>query len=221
VGPDRRHPRRGQGPDGEIVWLLVDAAEGPALRAERLRLAALDATATVTVSFDRLPVSADRVTGQHQPGDRASPEVLRTHAAPALGVTARCCRMLRELEGRGAAWTEERQATKERGATREGGALGRPGSSLDNSPTSLDGELTALRTELDKLGPGTAAARAAAGELALRAASAVMTTAGSRSLLVTGHGQRLAREALFTLVYALRPGSRSALLARLGAPELS
>ena len=29
----------------------------------------------------------------------------------------------------------------------------------------LDGELTALRTELDKLGPGTAAARAAPGEL--------------------------------------------------------
>jgi alkylation response protein AidB-like acyl-CoA dehydrogenase len=169
--------------DGEIVWLLADAAEGPALRAERLRLAALDATATVTVSFDRLPVPADRVTSKHPPGDRASPEVLRIHAALALGVTARCCRM-----------------------------LGR---------SSLDGELTGLRTELDKLGPGTAAARAAAGELALRAASAVMTAAGSRSLLVTEHGQRLAREALFTLVYALRPGSRNALLARLGAPELS
>jgi alkylation response protein AidB-like acyl-CoA dehydrogenase len=172
-----------RGADGEIVWLLVDAAEGPALRAERLRLAALDATATVTVSFDRLPVPADRVTSKHPPGDRASPEVLRTHAALALGVTARCCRMLGE--------------------------------------TSLDGELTELRTELDRLGPGTAAARAAAGELALRAAAAVMTAAGSRSLLVTEHGQRLAREALFTLVYALRPGSRSALLTRLGAPELS
>lgn len=163
--------------DGEIVWLLVDAIEGPALRAERLRLAALDATATVMVSFDRLPVPADRVTRKHPPGDHASPEVLRTHAALALGVTARCCRLL--------------------------------------GPTALDGELTAVRAELDKLGPGTAAARAAAGELAVRAASAVMTTAGSRSLLVTEHGQRLAREALFTLVYALRPGSRSALLARL------
>jgi alkylation response protein AidB-like acyl-CoA dehydrogenase len=176
--------------DGEIVWLLVDAAEGPGLRAERLRLAALDATATVTVGFNRLPVPAGRVTSKHPPGDRASPEVLRIHAALALGVIARCCRIL--------------------------------------GPTSLDGELTELRTELDKLGPGTAAARAVAGELALRAAAAVMTAAGSRSLLVTEHGQRLAREALFTLVYALRPGSRSALLALLngageagGAPELS
>jgi len=204
--------------DGDIVWLLADAAEGPSVRAERLRLAALDATATVRVTFDRLAVPADRVTSKHPPGDRASPEVLRTHAALALGVAARCCRLL-ALEGRGAAWTEERQATKERGATREGGVMRRRGSARRQSPTLLDGELTALRAELDRLGPGTAAARAAAGELALRAASALMTTVGSRSLLVTEHGQRLAREAMFTLVYALRPGSRSALLARLGAPE--
>jgi alkylation response protein AidB-like acyl-CoA dehydrogenase len=174
--------------DGDIVWLLVDAAPGPALRAERLRLAALDATATVRVTFDRVRVPADRVTSKHPPGDPAAPEVLRTHAALALGVAARCCRLLRDR---------------------------------DDRPTSLDGELAAVRTELDKLGPGTQAARAAAGELALRAASALMTTAGSRSLLVTEHGQRLAREALFTLVYALRPGSRSALLTRLGAPELA
>jgi alkylation response protein AidB-like acyl-CoA dehydrogenase len=168
--------------DGEIIWMLVDAAEGPSVRAERLRLAALDATATVRVSFDRLPVPADRVTSKHPPGDHSSPQVLRTHAALALGVAARCCQML--------------------------------------GPTALDGELAALRAELDRLGPGTAAARAAAGELALRAASALMAAAGSRSLLVTEHGQRLAREAMFTLVYALRPGSRSALLDRLGAPEL-
>ncbi len=168
--------------DGEIIWLLVDAAEGPSVRTERLRLAALDATATVRVSFDRLPVPADRLTSKHPPGDHSSPQVLRTHAALALGVAARCCRML--------------------------------------DPSSLDDELAALRAELDRLGPGTAAARAAAGELALRAASALMTAAGSRSLLVTEQGQRLAREAMFTLVYALRPGSRSALLAQLGATEL-
>jgi hypothetical protein len=61
------------------------------------------------------------------------------------------------------------------------------------------------------------AARAAAGELALRAAATVMTTEGSRSLLVADHGQLLARDALFTLVYALRPESRTALLATLAA----
>jgi alkylation response protein AidB-like acyl-CoA dehydrogenase len=168
-------------PDDEIAWLLVEVTEGPALRAERIRLAALDATATVRLTFAGLAVPAGRETSLDRPGDRASPEVLRTHAALALGVAARACRLL--------------------------------------GPTGLDAELSALRGELDQLGPGTAAARAAAGELALRAASALMTAEGSRSLLVTDHGQRLAREAMFTLVYALRPASREALLTTLGAPE--
>ena len=48
-----------------------------------------------------------------------------------------------------------------------------------------------------------------------------MTAEGSRSLLASGQAQRLAREALFTLVYALRPASRSEVLTRLGAPQLA
>jgi len=167
--------------DGELVWLLVDAGEGPSLRADPLRLCALNATATARVTFDRLAVAADRVTGKSPVSAGTAPEVLRIHAAFALGVAARCCRML--------------------------------------GPTSLDAELASLRAELDRLGPGVAAARAAAGELALRAAAALMTAEGSRSLLAADHGQRLAREALFTLVYALRPASRGTVLARLGAPE--
>jgi alkylation response protein AidB-like acyl-CoA dehydrogenase len=166
--------------DGDIVWLIVDAAEGPSVRAERLRLAALNATATVRLSFDRLPVPADRMTSKHPPGNYAAPEVLRVHAALALGVAARCCRLL--------------------------------------GPTPLDAELATLRSELDQLGPGAAANRAAAGELALRAASALMTAEGSRSLLTSAHPQRLAREAMFVLVYALRPASRDWLLPRLAAP---
>jgi isovaleryl-CoA dehydrogenase len=72
---------------------------------------------------------------------------------------------------------------------------------------------------LAPVGPGRAGARADAGELALRAAAAMMTAQGSRSLLAGEHPQRLAREAMFILVYALRPASREALLARLGASE--
>ena len=165
----------------EIVWLLVEAAEGPSVRAERLRLAALNATATVRVTFDQLPVAAGRMTGRHPVSPGTAPEVLRLHAAFALGVAARCCRLL--------------------------------------GPTPLDAELASLRAELDRLGPGTAIARASAGELALRAAAAAMAREGSRSLLVAEHGQRLFREAMFILVYALRPASRDALLARLGAAE--
>lgn len=170
-------------PDDDIVWLIVDAATGHSVRAERIRLAALNATSTVSLSFSGLPVPADRVTGRYPASGVTPPEVLRTHAALPLGVTARCCRML--------------------------------------GPTGLDAELDAVRAALDRLGPDTAVARAAAGDLAVRAASALMTAEGSRSLLAGGQAQRLAREALFTLVYALRPASRSAVLTRLGAPELA
>ncbi|HSZ40364.1 MAG TPA: acyl-CoA dehydrogenase family protein [Trebonia sp.] len=166
-------------PDDQVAWFVVDAVEGPSLRAGRLRLAALNATATVRLDFGQHPVTADRLTGTHPAGGATPPEVLRLHGALALGVTARCLRLL--------------------------------------GPTPLDGELTALRAELDDLGPGTPVARAAAGELAVRAAAALMAAQGSRSLLAPGHPERLSREASFALVYALRPQSRSSLLTRLGA----
>jgi alkylation response protein AidB-like acyl-CoA dehydrogenase len=169
--------------DDQIVWLIADAAEGPALGIERLHLAALNATATVRATFMQLRVSADRVTGLHPASGETAPEALRMHAALALGVTSRCCRLL--------------------------------------GPTSLDGDLARLRAELDRLGPGILQARAAAGALAMRAAAALMASRGSKSLLVSDHAQRLLREAAFTLVYALRPGSRSSLLSSLGAVELA
>jgi alkylation response protein AidB-like acyl-CoA dehydrogenase len=85
-------------------------------------------------------------------------------------------------------------------------------------PTALDDELQRCRAELDRLDAETIeAARASAGELAFRAAGALAVHAGSRSLLLDQHAQRLVREALFVLVYALRSGSRTELLARLGA----
>jgi alkylation response protein AidB-like acyl-CoA dehydrogenase len=80
-------------------------------------------------------------------------------------------------------------------------------------PTPLDGQLEGLRDELDELDPDTiGASRAGAGDLALRAAAALALQTGSRSLLLTEHAQRLAREALFCLVYALRPDAREAAL---------
>jgi hypothetical protein len=74
---------------------------------------------------------------------------------------------------------------------------------------------TARRAQLDELGPETPARRAEAGELAVRAAATLATVRGSRSVLLGDHAQRLWREALFVLIYALRPASRDALLARL------
>jgi hypothetical protein len=62
-----------------------------------------------------------------------------------------------------------------------------------------------------------AEARAAAAELAVRAAAALAVRDGSRSVAVDQQVQRLAREALFLLVFGSRPGIKSALLRRFGA----
>ncbi len=167
--------------DGRVVWALVDAVEGETLAADRLRLTALNATATVRADFHDHPVPADRVTSVTPfVGGPTPPEVLRVHASLALGVAKRCCRLL--------------------------------------GPTALDERLARVREELDRLDPATVeAARGAAGLLAVRAASALTVATGSRSLLMDGHAQRLYREALFGLVYALRPGSRASVLQELEA----
>jgi alkylation response protein AidB-like acyl-CoA dehydrogenase len=167
--------------DGRLVWALVDAAKSVSLSVERLHLIALNATATVRAAFHDHPVPAERVTSvvPHVEGP-TPPEVLRIHASLALGVVARCSRL------------------------------------MGSSP--LDDERDRIRAELDRLDPATIqAARADAGELAMRAASALAVSVGSRSLLASDHAQLLVREALFALVYALRPGSRDAALDRLGA----
>jgi alkylation response protein AidB-like acyl-CoA dehydrogenase len=164
----------------EVVWLIVDAVESSALRVRRLELVALNATATVRATFDGLVVPADRLIARHPAGAETPPVVYRLHAGLALGVAARCCRLI--------------------------------------GASPLDEELSACRAELDRLDPETSAVeRGHAGELAVRAAAALMTTTGSRSLLLADHAQRLAREALFTLVYALRPASRDAAVSRLVA----
>jgi alkylation response protein AidB-like acyl-CoA dehydrogenase len=49
------------------------------------------------------------------------------------------------------------------------------------------------------------AARAAASEFAFRAAGAAVAAAGSSGILAGRHPQRLAREALFLLVFGSRP----------------
>jgi hypothetical protein len=59
------------------------------------------------------------------------------------------------------------------------------------------------------------AARAAASDLAIRAAAALVTIQGSRAILSGQHAQRLAREALFLLVFASRPAIKENLAGRL------
>ncbi|MET0411856.1 MAG: acyl-CoA dehydrogenase, partial [Polyangiaceae bacterium] len=82
--------------------------------------------------------------------------------------------------------------------------------------SELDRQLVRCRDDLDRASPETLArARADAVELALRATSALLVHAGSRSISAGQQPQRLAREALFLSVFGSRPAIRAALLERL------
>jgi alkylation response protein AidB-like acyl-CoA dehydrogenase len=82
-------------------------------------------------------------------------------------------------------------------------------------PGPLNAELDAARAALDTGTPETLpSARAAASELALRAAATVTVTTGSRAVLAGAQGQRLVREATFLLVFGSRPTIRTDLLHR-------
>lgn len=83
-------------------------------------------------------------------------------------------------------------------------------------PSAFDERLVAVRKELDDATPERLpTARAAASELAMRAAAALTVAQGSRSILADQHAQRLAREALFLLVFGSRPAIRAELSRRL------
>jgi alkylation response protein AidB-like acyl-CoA dehydrogenase len=60
------------------------------------------------------------------------------------------------------------------------------------------------------------AARARASELALHAATTLVVTGGGRSITMDHHAQRLAREALFLLVFGQTTSIKAAQLNRLG-----
>ena len=83
-------------------------------------------------------------------------------------------------------------------------------------PSPLDDELTERGDALDAAGADTMAIeRAAASELALRAAAALAVSTGSRAVRLDDHAQRLVREALVLLVFGSRQPIQDALLAQL------
>jgi alkylation response protein AidB-like acyl-CoA dehydrogenase len=82
-------------------------------------------------------------------------------------------------------------------------------------PGPLEGELERCRTRLDAATPATLPeARAAASELAMRAAVTLLVSVGARGVLLHEHAQRLVREAAFLLVFGSRPAIHAALLQR-------
>ena len=84
-------------------------------------------------------------------------------------------------------------------------------------PSGLDAELADCRRRMDTAPPEAMAdARAAASELALRAAAGLVVAGGSRSVLAGAAAERLSREAAFLLVFGSRDAIRAGLRHRLG-----
>jgi alkylation response protein AidB-like acyl-CoA dehydrogenase len=126
---------------------------------------------------------------------------------------------VRRVAGGPAGLRESRLGPLGRGERRAGvalGVLGRCRALL--GPSGLDAQAEACRADLDVATPQRLpAARAAAAELAMRAATALLVHVGSQGILRGQHAQRLVREAMFLLVFGSRPPIKAELLARLTA----
>ncbi|QFG20749.1 acyl-CoA dehydrogenase family protein [Actinomadura sp. WMMB 499] len=177
------------GEEGTIVSGLIDAVSGGGLGVEPIRLVAGQATSTVRLTFDKYLMPSERVTGSTSYAEFLSFQAFgsRLNGCVACGITRRAVRLLDEA-----------------GHAEAAGAL----------TTRLD----RVRADLDAgLGDPAAmtAARAAAAELALKAAGAVVAGVGSSGILAGRHAERLVREATFALVAASRPDMRADLVRRL------
>lgn len=181
--------------EGSVVAALLPS-HAASITARSLDLIAVNASRTVELSFADHFVPAELVTSvvplsQWQATDAAG---LRPNGSLCLGVAARCCIMITGSQS-------------ERGQDRDDW----PGGALRT-------ELASVRAALDNADVGSMpAARAAAAEFAFRAAGVLVATAGSRSILAAEDPQRLAREALFLLVFGSRPAIKQSLTLRLAA----
>ncbi|MEN3305093.1 MAG: hypothetical protein V7603_1295 [Micromonosporaceae bacterium] len=83
-----------------VTWFLVDAVAGPTLAVQPLHLVAVNASRTVLVRFTDHFVPAARLVGTapYEGGQPAAPAALRGNGSLALGVAARCARLLDSAE---------------------------------------------------------------------------------------------------------------------------
>ncbi|MGH3798336.1 MAG: acyl-CoA dehydrogenase family protein [Pseudonocardiaceae bacterium] len=175
-----------EGPAGMIVNGLVDAGACSGITVEELRLVAVQGSNTVRLWFEDYFLPAEKVVAQVSHADfLANQHVsMRLNGCLAMGVAGRCIRMI--------------------------GQAGQP-----EVAHRLHAEQDAIRDRLDAglADPETLpAARAAASELAYRAAGMLVIAEGSSGILERQHAQRLVREATFTLVAAGRPDVKNGLL---------
>jgi alkylation response protein AidB-like acyl-CoA dehydrogenase len=172
------------GPD--VLWLLVDAVDGPSIQVERLALAAVDSSATVKLRVQRLEVPSARVVGRELYSEwraRETPGLTRSGFL-AIGVAGRCAQLLGQKAG------------------------------------DLDRRIERCRRRLLAAeGPSVVEARVKASLLAVRAATALIAAGGGRSIESDHPAQRLAREAMFLLVFAQTEEIRREQLRALTGPD--
>lgn len=181
---------RDTGGEPLIISGLIEAEAGGGLTVEELRLAAAQGSNTVRLRFEDYFLPAERAVSQLSPADFHANQHLssRLSGSLALGVAGRCVRMIVEA--------------------------GQP-----EVAARLRAQQNTIR---DRLNAGAAdpptlpAARAAASELAYRAAGGLVVAVGSAGIMARQHAQRLVREATFTLVAAGRPEIKKGLLDLLG-----
>jgi len=176
---------------GNLVAALLPAVASVSLAADQIRLAAVNASRTVQLRFTAHFVPAALVTAVMPLAAWQARDAagLRANGSLSLGLVSRCIRLMAELPA-------------------------------DAPVAPLELELTAARARLDAADSALMpAARATAAELAFRAAGALVAAAGSRSIMVDQHPQRLAREALFLLVFGSRPAIKADLITRLTSPR--
>jgi alkylation response protein AidB-like acyl-CoA dehydrogenase len=173
---------------GNIVAALLPAQVGATLAATGLPLVAVNASRTVVLTFTGHFVPADLITdvmpyAQWLARDASG---LRPNGSLSLGIGSRCCRLLGEL-----ARDDERFAA---------------------NASQLAAELAVRRAALDDADPAAMpGARAAASAFAFQAAGVLVAAAGSHAIVAGEHPQRLAREALFLLVFGSRPAIKEQL----------
>ncbi|WP_328310597.1 acyl-CoA dehydrogenase family protein [Actinomycetospora sp. NBC_00405] len=169
-----------------VVSVLVPARAARGVTVHPLDLAAANGSRTVRLDVDGWSVRDDAVV--------ATPTRAEFLAARHAGVRVNGCLAL-GVAGRCAALVEEAGEPEPAAALRK---------ALDAARDDLDAGLAdAARMP---------AARAAASELAVRAAATLTVAVGSRAIVGRHPARRLAREAAFTLVAAGRPEIRSELL---------
>lgn len=178
----------------DVIAAIVRTADLPdAVVPRRLHLAAADATRTVSLTVDGLPVADDAVVSRVALDDFfANQNVgVRLNGTLPFGLLRRATALL----DAGGHTAEARHLRGRADTVRD---------ALDASLADADGLLVA---------------RADAAQLALDAAAALVAADGGKALLQGADAERLFRECAFILVAASRPQLKGALLQRFSDPR--